>query len=246
MTGLWATGLLLAVLAGTTGLGGVGAAVGVAYGLALTGLVWWGLGRLGATFGPADWVTLARAVLTGGVTALVADAAAGATAPVGVLVGLMAAALALDWVDGQVARRTGTASTFGWWFDMEVDSFLLFVLSVYAAGTYGPWVLLIGGMRYVFGAAGWALPWMRATLPPRYWRKVVAAVQGVALVVAAAGVLPEPVTRVALLLAAGLLLESFGRDVLWLWRRRNAVRTEPSYRGPIRNDVSPTTRSAAS
>ena len=245
MTGLVATALLLVGLAATTGLGVAGAVAGVAYALALAALVRWGLGRLGTTFGPADWVTLGRAVLTGGVTALVADAAGG-PAPTGLLVGLVAAALALDWVDGQIARRTGTASTFGWWFDMEVDSFLLFVLSVYAAGLYGPWVLLIGGMRYLFGAAGWALPWMRATLPPRYWRKVVAAVQGVALVVAAAGVLPDPLTWFVLLVAAVLLVESFGRDVLWLWRRRAGVRAEPPYAGPIRNDVSPTTRSAAS
>jgi hypothetical protein len=68
---------------------------------------------------------------------------------------------------------------------------------------------------------------MRATLPPRYWRKVVAAVQGVALVVAAAGVLPEPVTLFALLLAAALLLESFGRDVLWLWQRRALAAPAP-------------------
>lgn len=229
MTGLVATALLLVALASTVGLGPAGVAVGVAYAVALTALVRWGLGRLRATFGPADWITLGRAVLTGGVTALVADHLGG-PAPTGVLVGLVTVALALDWVDGQVARRTGTTSRFGWWFDMEVDSVLLFVLSVHAAGRYGPWVLLIGGMRYVFGIAGWALPWMRATLPPRYWRKVVAAVQGVALVVAAAGVLAPSLTRAALLVAAAMLVESFGRDVLWLWRHRGA----PRHAGPIR------------
>jgi hypothetical protein len=59
---------------------------------------------------------------------------------------------------------------------------------------------------------------MRAQLPPRFWRKVVAAVQGIALVVGAADVLPMPLTLLALLVAVALLLESFGRDVLWLWR----------------------------
>ena len=52
------------------------------------------------------------------------------------------------------------------------------------------WVLAIGAARYVFLAAGWLLPWMRAPLPPRYWRKVVAATQGITLTVAAADVLP--------------------------------------------------------
>ena len=50
-------------------------------------------------------------------------------------------ALALDGVDGQVARRTGTASELGARFDMEVDAFLILVLSV-AAGrvVYADWL----------------------------------------------------------------------------------------------------------
>ena len=60
-------------------------------------------------------------------------------------------ALLLDWVDGQVARRTHTESAFGARFDMEVDAFLILVLSVYVASTTGWWVLIIGaalgGMR---------------------------------------------------------------------------------------------------
>ena len=39
----------------------------------------------------------------------------------------------LDAVDGQVARRTGTVSALGARFDMEVDAFLILVLSVYVA-----------------------------------------------------------------------------------------------------------------
>jgi hypothetical protein len=73
-------------------------------------------------------------------------------------------------------------------------------------------------MRYAFVAAGWAFDWMRAQLPPRFWRKVVAAVQGIALVIGAADVLPTALTLLALLIAVALLLESFGRDVMWLWR----------------------------
>jgi phosphatidylglycerophosphate synthase len=222
VTGLLAQMILLAALATTTGLGPAGWLAGLAYALALAALVRRALDRAGTRFGPADWVTQARAVLVGGVTALTADTFF-RDPPVGVLVTLVAVALSLDWVDGQVARRTGTASSFGWHFDMEVDSFLVFVLSVYAAGTYGPWVLALGSMRYAFGAAGAVLPWMRAQLPPRYWRKPVAAVQGVALVVAVAGVLPSGLTRLGLLLAVVLLLESFGRDVRWLWHRRHAT-----------------------
>jgi len=48
----------------------------------------------------------------------------------------------------------------------------------------------------------------------------VAATQGVVLVVATAGVLPRTVTVLARAVALGMLVESFGRDVLWLWQRR--------------------------
>src|SRR4051812_28013138 len=61
---------------------------------------------------------------------------------------------------------------------------------------------------------------MREPLPPRQWRKVVAAIQGIVLTVAAADVLPHAVTQAALVVALALLAESFGRDVLWLRSQR--------------------------
>ena len=128
---------------------------------------------------------------------------------------LTVVALALDWVDGWVARRNGTTS-LGARFDGEVDAFLILVLSVYVARSAGAWVLAIGAARYAFLAAGWLLPWLREPLPPRYWRKVVAVTQGVVLTIAAADVLPLALTQAALLVALGLLAESFGRDVWWL------------------------------
>ena len=107
-------------------------------------------------------------------------------------------------------------------FDGEVDAFLILVLSVYVARSAGAWVLAIGAARYAFLAAGWLLPWMREPLPPRYWRKVVAATQGIVLTIAAADVLPLALTQAALVVALALLAESFGRDVWWLWSRRHA------------------------
>ncbi len=133
---------------------------------------------------------------------------------------LTAVALALDAVDGKVARHTGTVSALGARFDMEVDAFLLLVLSGYAARSLGLWVLAIGAMRYGYVAAMWVLPWMRSTLPCRYWRKVVAATQGVVLAVVVAGVLPHWLAFAAALTALVLLGESFARDVAWQWRHR--------------------------
>jgi phosphatidylglycerophosphate synthase len=173
--------------------------------------------------GPADWVTLARATLAIGVAALIADSFA-APAPVALLVSLAALALVLDAVDGWVARRTRTTA-MGAQFDAEVDAFLILILSVYVARSAGPWVLAIGAARYVFLAVGWALPWMREQLPPRFWRKTVAALQGMVLTIAAAHLLPPAVIQTALVLALALLAESFGRDVWWLWNNRRGTLT---------------------
>ena len=137
------------------------------------------------------------------------------TVPVGAAGGYGDVALVLDWVDGQVARRTGTVTAFGARFDMEVDAFLILVLSVYVAGSFGPWVLAIGLARYALLAAERVL--------------AVAAAAGAAAVLAQGGrrhpgrscspSLPPGCCRTtwsaaALVGALLLLAESFGRDVL--------------------------------
>ena len=207
---------LLATLDATVGLSAGGWIAGLVCGLGATVVVQRGLARSGARRpGPADWVTLARVMLGCTVAALVAQSFAGPT-PVPTLVGLAAVALVLDAVDGAVARRTHTASPFGARFDMEVDAFLILVLSVQVTRSVAPWVLAIGAARYAFVAAGWLWPWLTDATPPRYWCKVVAAIQGIVLTVAVADVLPRLATELALAVALALLTESFGRDVWWL------------------------------
>jgi len=213
---------LLAALGTTVGLGAGGWGVGLACGFVMIAtVVRGGAGALG----PADLVTGTRAALACAVAALVADSFVQQPA-VPTLVALTVAALVLDAVDGWVARRTGTASMFGARFDGEVDAFLILVLSVYVAAAGDGWVLAIGVARYAFAVASWGLPWLRGQLPRRYWRKVVAATQGIVLTLAAASVAPRWLTYAALAVALALLTESFGRDVLWLWRHRFAERTQ--------------------
>jgi phosphatidylglycerophosphate synthase len=212
---------ILIVLAGMVGLGGLGWLVGLACGLTLNLALARALWRdPAAGLSWASWVTLIRATLAVGVAAL---SAASFERPVATatLVTLASIALALDFVDGWLARRTATQSALGAKLDGEVDAFLILVLSVEVAPTAGAWVLLIGLARYLFLAAGWVLPWMRAPLPRRDWRKTVTASQGVALVIAASGVPPLWLSRVLLAVALGMLAESFGRDVWWLWRHRD-------------------------
>jgi phosphatidylglycerophosphate synthase len=211
---------VLVIVAGTVGLRGVGWSAGLLFALVAGELLLLaGPAARAAAAGPANRVTLARGALVGGVAALVADGLVHggiSGARIGVLVGLASVALSLDLVDGWVARRTGSESELGARFDMELDALLIAVLSVLVAVSLGPWVLLIGLMRYAFLLAGRYHPWLNAALPPSRARKVVAAVQGVVLVVAASPVLPRALAAVAVLVALAALLWSFGRDLRWL------------------------------
>jgi phosphatidylglycerophosphate synthase len=198
-----------------------------------------------ARFGPANAVTATRSALVAVVTAMVVASFDGVFATP-LFVSIAAVALALDAVDGAVARRTGSESALGARFDMEVDAFLLLVLCVYDVRFVGWWVLAIGLMRYAFVAVGWVLPWMRAPLLPRYWRKVVTAACGIALTIVAAQIVPPPLNVAIVVIALLLLVESFGRDAVWLVRKRGrralaygTVRAEPMT-GPITEPISET------
>lgn len=201
-----------------------GWAAGAAYLLVSTLLVTIALRRSGARrFGPANAVTATRSVLIGVVTAVVVTSFT-QRVPLAFLVGLVAVTLALDAVDGWVARRTGSVSAIGARFDMEADAFLILVLSAYDVRIVGAWILAIGLMRYAFVAAGWLFPGLRVRVPFRYWRKVVAAACGVGLLLVASRLLPSPIDALAGAVALGLLIESFGRDVVWLIRVNSSQR----------------------
>ncbi len=228
VAGLGAQLILLALLWAALRIGPSALAAGTACAVVTCATLGYALHRSRArTFGQANWVTLFRATLVGGVTALVADGLMHGASTVAV-VALSAVALVLDGVDGYVARRTGSATAVGARFDMEVDAFLILVLSVFVAESLGPWVLLIGAMRYVFVVAGWAMPWLKGSLPPSFARKTVAAAQGVLLVVAASGLLSTDASIAVVGLALGSLVWSFGRDVRWLWHNNQPKWTETS------------------
>jgi phosphatidylglycerophosphate synthase len=248
--GLTAQLILLGLLAVTPGLTTFGLVAGVIYGIVLIGLLAAGLERNRMRrLGAANAVTLGRAVLVGGVTAIVLTSFS-MNINVTMLVVIAGVALALDGVDGQVARRTRTTTKLGARFDMEIDAFLILVLSVYAGDRFGWWTVALGAYRYLFVAASWVFPWLTAALPPRFsrktvaaiqgvpWltaalpprfsRKTVAAIQGVVLALVTPDLLPHAAALGALVIALGTLTWSFGRDVLWLHRAqrvREAART---------------------
>src|SRR5690242_14160026 len=228
--GAAATAVLLGVVSVTAGLGLAAWIAGLATGAAAPGLLVAARGRSDQpALHPADWVTLTRLMLIAGVTGLVADSFS-RTVSITALVTLSSVALALDAVDGQVARRTGTATPLGARIDGEADAFLILVLSIFVSQDYGSWVLAIGAARYALLLAGWLMPWLAAPLPPRYWGKVVAEYTGIVLTVAASGVTSRLTGMIAVVVALLLLAESFGRNVIWLYRTGAGPRTRRAVR----------------
>ena len=169
-------------------------------------------------FGPGNQMTTARAMLVALVASLIGEpglpyAAAGAA-------GASLLVVALDGVDGWLARRTQMASNFGARFDMEVDALLILALAilVWRYDKAGAWVVLSGLLRYLFVAAGWWWQWLRSPFPPSRRGKVICVVQIVGLTVAIA---PIVTPSVSVLLAGAALLAlcySFLIDTVWLWR----------------------------
>jgi phosphatidylglycerophosphate synthase len=210
--------VLLCCLDATVGLEPAGWIVGAGWGAAVALMMARGLGRAVA-LGPANRVTLLRAAVVGAAAALVVDGLLRASHPP-VIGALAAAALLLDAADGWVARRTDSATALGARFDMEVDAFLILMLSLAVAASSGAWVLMIGLARYLLLLAGVAAPWLRVPVPASAWRKAVAATQGIVLTAVVCGMLAESVARSALVIAAAALAASFGEQIRWLWVHR--------------------------
>ena len=179
----------------------------------------------GGSFGCANGVTLARAILICPLAAALVLAALDARLS-WLFFSLALVAFLLDGVDGWVARRRQECTHFGARFDMETDALFVLVLSllVLNAEKAGPWILLSGLLRYLFVAASLAWPPLRAPLAPSLRRKAICALQVGALVICLAPVVPADWS--AWLAAIGLtaLIASFVRDVSGLigqaWERR--------------------------
>jgi phosphatidylglycerophosphate synthase len=168
------------------------------------------------TFGPANWVTMARAALVALVAGVIGEtrlpviaAAAAAAAIVGTL---------LDGLDGWLARRSGMSSAFGARFDMEVDALLILALSILAwrYDKAGAWVIASGLLRYLFVVAGWIWPWMERPLEPSRRRQAVCVIQIVALIAVVLPAVTPPMSTAIAAAALAVLAASFLVDTWWL------------------------------
>ncbi len=169
------------------------------------------------TLGFGNLITVGRMALIVSILA-----ALGETAYPWLVVVVASVALALDGFDGYLARRDDRVSDFGETLDMEVDSAFTVILaaSAFVAQTISPVVLLLALPRYVFLAASKIWPWLGQPLPENMTRKVILVIQVIALislqVPGLVGIFATPLV----LIVGGLLLWSFGRDVVWLWQQR--------------------------
>lgn len=189
-------------------------------------------GTIPSPFGAANWVTAARAVYAACLLGYGAIAVYAAAVPsislrwywvTGAL-----GALALDGIDGNLARRLGQTSAFGARFDMEADAATLAGLSlmVWLCGQAGPWVLLSGLMRYIFVFGGWLWPALAAPLPPRRRRQAVCVAQMAVLIFAVAPPISPSVAAPLCLAALALLSYSFAVDSVWLMAGRSDEKKE--------------------
>ena len=131
-------------------------------------------------------------------------------------------ALVLDGFDGFFARKAKKVSEFGARLDMEVDSALAAVLalSLWSAGLVGIEILLLAIPRYLFAFAANIFPWMTSPLPYSLARRVISVIQIASLIGLHAPFLPQVLITPVALIVIGLLIWSFGRDIIWLWRNR--------------------------
>jgi len=174
-------------------------------------------------FGLANIITLARGAGIAALAGLVVTPLQGG----GWTIPLIAAALlALDGLDGRIARKSGLASRFGARFDMESDVAFALVLALLAwqADKAGVWFLLLGLLRPLYLGAARLWPELNTPLPPSRRRKTAAGLQMAGQVLVLAPVVVPPISVVlAGVLLAGMML-SFAVDIRWQVRQGRAPR----------------------
>lgn len=177
-------------------------------------------------FGLANAITLVRgalnALLLGLLVQPVALNAAWGDAAGWLFVAVALLSLALDGVDGWVARRWRLASAFGARFDVETDALLVVVLALAAVvfDQVGLWAFALALGYYAFLAARRVWPWLAAPLPPSRRRKAVFVAQAASLVLIVAPPVPPSVATALAAATLASMAVSFSCDIRWLRRRR--------------------------
>ena len=164
-------------------------------------------------YGPGNWVTLIRLI---GLLFLLFFYNRLDPFLIGILALII---IALDAVDGYVARKTNTVSEFGAWFDMETDAFYVALMGViiYQSGLIGPWILLPGFLRYFYSLGVWVF---NATEKQETSSKIGKYIAGFMFVsLPLPFIIPINIASVVLMLASAAIIFSFGRSTYLLIRK---------------------------
>lgn len=131
------------------------------------------------------------------------------------LIGLSLLILALDALDGWLARRHALSSEFGAFFDKETDALFLLLLCGLATfqGSLSAWILGAGLLRYGFVVGVFLLPTSQKT---EFRSTAARYVYGLMVGALLGSFLPYPhLSFAVILVATGALLVSFGHS---FWR----------------------------
>ena len=180
-------------------------------------------------FGAANFLTLTRAVIVSLFAGIIGHSAIIPEMGTWLLVYVGTIALALDGIDGWIARRLRLHSLFGARFDLEVDAAFIFILSllVWDFGKVGAWVLAGGAMRYLFVLGGCAIRALRQPLPPSRRRQIACVIQTATLLFSLSPDVQPIIAGSANGVALTLLIMSFGRDVNFLLGSARSAGTHP-------------------
>lgn len=148
----------------------------------------------------ANLVTLARLLLVAVLPLLAREV------PLVAIGAITLGLLALDGVDGRVARARGESSAFGAAFDMETDALTVLVLGLVLHARAGilAWVLIAGDWRYAFALAVAFVPAVGDCPPSPLYRRIC----GLLVVALALAFVPWPLVARASA-AVGTLLVSW-------------------------------------
>ncbi|GLR71314.1 CDP-alcohol phosphatidyltransferase family protein [Agaribacter marinus] len=133
----------------------------------------------------------------------------------------IAVSMALDVIDGFVARKLSTSSDFGRVFDMEADAFLVTALGLYFYLTtdLGVWLLLPGLMRYMYRLTLLVFPKPFYKECKKNYAAFLAGINFLILLIAI--ILPNPFKNLALAISASIVLISFSISYIEYFRHEN-------------------------
>lgn len=173
-------------------------------------LQWTELKGLKKGLGPGNWLTALRLV---GFVAL--SMLHSKIDPL--VLGLLAYAfIALDGLDGWLARKTETTSEFGAWFDMETDAYYVALFSslLVIDGTVSWWVIIPGFMRYIYSLGLQLFQVAEKQEKRSRWGRYIAGFMFIALPLPL--ILEKPFGEYVVYVASGAILLSFARSIYFL------------------------------